>query len=49
MYKVKRFNKITEGSLSSQKDKGDVREEAKKLVSSVNKKYGKTMTILSNF
>lgn len=48
MYKIKRFNKITEGSLSFQRDKGNVREEAKKLVSLVNKKYGKTMTILRN-
>lgn len=46
MYKVKRFNKITEDKSFSQKNKEDVKKEAKKLVSLVNKKYGKTMEIL---
>lgn len=49
MYKVKRFNKIIEDKLFSQKDRENVKKEAKRLVSLVNKKYGKTMMILRNF
>lgn len=48
MYKVKRFNKIIEDKSFSKKNKEDVKKETKRLVSLVNKKYGKTMMILRN-
>ena len=46
MYEVKRFSKMAKSKLFSQKDREEVKKEAKKLVSLVNKNYNKTMEIL---